>query len=170
MKKMSINVLSTLRQLLWDPLRKAVENVAIVWRYWQPVTDHQTVNIKALKPVNFGGFIRFLCKPRAEIKYYGKIGPDPGSIFICSSTSSLCGIYKCHLFGKNIAVFRLHQWFPEFEQESDSWICKISNPDTDARKKFWNWRGVRKCDTAWPLLKNAKTRIKVVVPLLVFFH
>ena len=58
---------------------------------------------------------------------FEKMDPEPLVIF--GSSKSLRGlVYACHFFSKNIAEFRLHRWYPESEQDSDSQIWKFVRP------------------------------------------
>ena len=64
--------------------------------------------------------------------------------FIFSAVAGV-GLYKRHCPITNIAEFRLHWWFADFEQESDSQILKISESEPDS--KIWNRGEVEKCDS-----------------------
>jgi len=50
-------------------------------------------------------------------------------LVIFGSSRSLRGlVYVCHFLSKTITEFRLHRWYPESEQESDSQIGKFFRP------------------------------------------
>jgi len=58
--------------------------------------------------------------PDLESKFCEKANSDPELSLIFDSTRSLRGLCIRNFLSKNIDVFRLHQWFPESKQESDS--------------------------------------------------
>ena len=72
--------------------------------------------------------------PDLESKFCEKANSDPELSLIFDSTRSLRGLCIRNFLSKNIDVFRLHQWFPESKQESDS---KLLEEELSQSLKIW---------------------------------
>ena len=95
-----------------------------------------------------------------DLEPKSKICEEPEPLFIYSSSRSLCGLHTYNFLSKNIDDFRLNRWQLESEQELDSQIKKILDPDLDS--KIWKWGGDKSLKLwLWPPLIHMRNWIKI---------